>query len=180
MKVDLGKRLQFPQDIHTTLRPDVVLWSEKAQKIIIIERTVTWGAGCNEAHEQKCDRYKRLLQDCREKRWQVWIFRVEINKPIEYGKTPLIFACEVGIDRRILEILLEAGGEVRTKDEWGNTALHYAVSSRRLQAVELLLSRGSEINGKRYDGRTPLHLAANLSPEWTDGVKELMKHRALE
>ncbi|XP_029636199.2 serine/threonine-protein phosphatase 6 regulatory ankyrin repeat subunit C-like [Octopus sinensis] len=52
--------------------------------------------------------------------------------------------------------------------------------SRRLQAVELLLSRGSEINGKSNFGSTPLHFAASLSPEWTDDVKEFMKHSALE
>lgn len=30
MKVDLRGRLQFPQTVQTTLKPDVVLWSEEA------------------------------------------------------------------------------------------------------------------------------------------------------
>ncbi|CAJ1099251.1 26S proteasome non-ATPase regulatory subunit 10-like [Octopus vulgaris] len=98
-----------------------------------------------------------------------------------FGKAPLMLACEVGADRRIIEILIEAGGDVGAKDSFfGQTALHWAVYWRRLEAVEVFLSRGSEINGKSDDGWTPLHLAAMSYPEWTDGVKELMKHSALE
>lgn len=34
--MDLGKRVQFPQVVHTTLRPDMVLWSERSKKIIVV------------------------------------------------------------------------------------------------------------------------------------------------
>lgn len=50
MRVDLGERLHFPLVVQTTLRPDVVLWSEEAKKIIT-ELTVLWEEGCNEAFE---------------------------------------------------------------------------------------------------------------------------------
>ena len=40
MRVDLGRRLLFFQVVQTPLRPDVVLWSEEARKIILIELTV--------------------------------------------------------------------------------------------------------------------------------------------
>ncbi len=46
----MGKKLQFPEVIHTALRPDIVLWSEKDHKIILIELTVPWEEGCEEAH----------------------------------------------------------------------------------------------------------------------------------
>ena len=49
MKVDLGRKLVFPQVVQTPLRPDVVLWSEEARKIILIELTVPWEDGCEEA-----------------------------------------------------------------------------------------------------------------------------------
>ncbi|KAF7640942.1 hypothetical protein LDENG_00004110 [Lucifuga dentata] len=35
MRVDLARRLQFHQVVQITLRPDVVLWSEEAKKILI-------------------------------------------------------------------------------------------------------------------------------------------------
>jgi len=45
MKVDRGEKLQFPQVVQTTLRPVVVLWSEEAKKIILMELTVPWEQG---------------------------------------------------------------------------------------------------------------------------------------
>ncbi|XP_036356177.1 putative ankyrin repeat protein RF_0381 isoform X2 [Octopus sinensis] len=83
-----------------------------------------------------------------------------INKPIhEYGTTPLMFASQVGADRRIIEILIKEGGEVGRKDNDHWTALHYAANWNHLHAVEILLSRGSEVNPRDDYGRTPLHRA---------------------
>ncbi|XP_036355990.1 serine/threonine-protein phosphatase 6 regulatory ankyrin repeat subunit B isoform X2 [Octopus sinensis] len=98
----------------------------------------------------------------------------------ELGRTPLMLVCIKGADRRILETLIDAGGEVGAKDCEGCTALHLAVYCCRLEAVELLLSRGSEVNGKSKDGWTPLHFAAISSPEWTDGVRALLQHSSVE
>ncbi|XP_036355499.1 E3 ubiquitin-protein ligase MIB2 isoform X4 [Octopus sinensis] len=106
---------------------------------------------------------------------------LQINKPIDgLGRTPLIFACEEGADRRIIDILIKAGAKLGAKDYGGQTALHLAVYRRRLQAVELLLSRGSNVNEKSSDGSTSLHLAVSSSQEWIDGVKELLKHSAVK
>ena len=79
MKVDLGGRLKFPQVVQTTLRPDAVLWSEEAKKIILIELTVPWEEGCEQAFERKSAKYQDLLHDCRGKGWQAWLFPVEVG-----------------------------------------------------------------------------------------------------
>ncbi len=42
MEVDLGRRLVFPNVVQTTLRPDIVLWSETGKKLVTIELTVPW------------------------------------------------------------------------------------------------------------------------------------------
>ncbi|XP_029653798.1 ankyrin repeat domain-containing protein 65-like [Octopus sinensis] len=106
---------------------------------------------------------------------------LQINKPIDFsGRTPLMFASEVGADRRIIEILIKAGAKLGAKNRLGRTALHLAVFWKHLQAVELLLSRGSNVNEKTNRGYTPLHLAANSSLEWTDGVKAIMNQSAVE
>ena len=52
MAVDVGKRLKFPEEVHTALRPHIVLWSSKDQKVILVELTVPWEEGCDEAHER--------------------------------------------------------------------------------------------------------------------------------
>lgn len=44
---------QYPQVVQTQLRPDMVLWSEEARKLILIELTVPWEDGCEEAYERK-------------------------------------------------------------------------------------------------------------------------------
>lgn len=61
------------------LRRDVVLWSEKAKKVILIELTVPWEEGCNEASERKRQKYQGLLGDCREEGWQAWLFPIEVG-----------------------------------------------------------------------------------------------------
>lgn len=37
MRVDVGRSLQFPEVVHTALRPDIVLWSAKDCKIPLNE-----------------------------------------------------------------------------------------------------------------------------------------------
>ncbi|XP_076155564.1 uncharacterized protein LOC143138951 [Alosa pseudoharengus] len=79
MSVDLGKKLTFPSIVQTTLRPDVVIWSEQAKKIILVELTVPWEEGCEEAHERKSLKYQDLIMDCKDKGWQAWLFPVEVG-----------------------------------------------------------------------------------------------------
>jgi len=78
MRVDLGRRLHFPV-VQTNLRPDMVIWSEERKKIIVIELTVPWEERCEEAHERKASKYQELLQSCKEKGWQSWLFPVEVG-----------------------------------------------------------------------------------------------------
>lgn len=79
MKVDLRGSLQFPQFVQTTLRPDVVLWSEEGKKIILIELTVLWEEGCEQAFERKSAKYQDLLHDYRGKGRQAWLFLIEVS-----------------------------------------------------------------------------------------------------
>ena len=68
MKVNLGGRRKLPQIVQTTLRPDMVLWSEEAKNIILTELTVPWEEGCEQAFERKSAKYQDLLlHDCRGK-----------------------------------------------------------------------------------------------------------------
>ena len=79
MEVDLGKRLVFPDVVQTTLRPDVVLWSETGKKLIVIELTVPWETRCEEAYERKKAKYTELLDLCKQRGWRTWLFPVEVG-----------------------------------------------------------------------------------------------------
>ena len=70
MRVDLGRKLHFPQAVQTSLRPDAVICSEEAKKIILNELTVPWEDGRIEASEQKIPKY----QECRS-----WLFPFEVS-----------------------------------------------------------------------------------------------------
>lgn len=79
LTVDVGRKLQFPEVVHTALRPDILLWSNKDFQIILIELTVPWEEGCEEALKRKALKYTPLIQECKNKGWQVWLFPVEVG-----------------------------------------------------------------------------------------------------
>jgi len=64
MLADLEQRLIFPPEIATTnLRPDIVLWSESACIVQLIELTVPWEDAVDEACERKKLRYAHLASE---------------------------------------------------------------------------------------------------------------------
>ncbi len=59
MRVDLGRQLKFPEEIVvTSLRPDIVLWSQATMQVALIELTVPWEERIEEAHERKLGKYQ--------------------------------------------------------------------------------------------------------------------------
>ena len=80
MEVDLGRKLHFPEAVlSTTLRPDIIMWSPEGKKIILVELTVPWEEGCEEAAERKKTKYQQLVQDCRDKGWTAWLMTAEVG-----------------------------------------------------------------------------------------------------
>lgn len=70
-----GKQAPFPKGVlFTTLRLDVVIWSTEGRKIIMVELTTPWEEGCKEAAEWKTSKYQQLVNDCRDKGWQTWLY----------------------------------------------------------------------------------------------------------
>ena len=64
--------------MQTTLRPDIVLWSNTGKKLIVIELTVPWETRCENAHDRQKAKYTELLDLCKEKGWRTWLFPVEV------------------------------------------------------------------------------------------------------
>ena len=79
LRADLGKQLQFPDIVHTTLRPDIVISSARAKKIILVELTVPWEDRCTQAFERKKAKYEDLVQECRQAGWNAWNYPVEVG-----------------------------------------------------------------------------------------------------
>ncbi|KAI1295372.1 Transient receptor potential cation channel subfamily A member 1 [Halotydeus destructor] len=64
---------------------------------------------------------------------------------------------------RIIEFILDHGGEANMQDTDGNTALHVAVENSSLECLALLLARGANSSITNNDLYGPLHLAAKLN-----------------
>ncbi|KAI8482700.1 hypothetical protein Bbelb_395800 [Branchiostoma belcheri] len=80
MSVDLDRQLHFPSSIcATTLRPDLVLWSEDLKSVLIVELTVPWEENIQVAFERKKTRYEELVQQCRLNGWKTQLYPVEIG-----------------------------------------------------------------------------------------------------
>jgi ankyrin repeat protein len=58
-----------------------------------------------------------------------------------------------------LRIAISQGVDLNEKDEFGTTALHYAVAEKNVNAVALLLEHGAEVTAQDQDGKTALHYA---------------------
>ena len=67
-----------------------------------------------------------------------------------------------------VSMLVQTGADVRSRDDVGNTPLHYAAghaSVDRCSVVQRLLEKGARPNEQNHAGQTPLHLAAGREGE---------------
>ena len=80
MEADLKRQLRFPPEILSTkLRPDIVIWSPRGRKVIILELTVPWEERMEDAYERKMLKYQKLVEECQDQGWRAWCFPVEVG-----------------------------------------------------------------------------------------------------
>jgi len=77
----------------------------------------------------------------------------------DYGSTALHAATRKGY-YKIVQILLDRGIDINSKNNSGYTALHEASFVGNVNIVKILLDKGIDTNCKDYNGWTALHLAA--------------------
>ena len=81
----------------------------------------------------------------------------DINRPNERDETCLMHSVPY---LELCRFLIDNGAEVNAQDNFGNTALHYAITGGYLETVELLLDRDSDQNIKNNQGDDALQLAS--------------------
>jgi ankyrin repeat protein len=65
-----------------------------------------------------------------------------------------------GNQRRVIELLVDAGSRIEHREKAGAAPLHRAVRSRSPEAVRCLLERGARVDATHgKQGSTPLHIA---------------------
>ncbi|WP_264954019.1 MULTISPECIES: ankyrin repeat domain-containing protein [unclassified Wolbachia] len=91
-------------------------------------------------------------------------------KNIKETKMELHYA----IDAKTVRLLIEKGANVNAADVGGYTALHLAVTEKRLEIVRELIKSGGNVNAEEYGSKcTPLHLACMVGK--VEIVKELVE-----
>ena len=69
-------KLPLPSHINMVI---MLIWSSEQKSIVVIELTVPWEEGCEEAHERKSAKYEELMEKGRERGWKTWLFPVEVG-----------------------------------------------------------------------------------------------------
>lgn len=86
------------------------------------------------------------------------------------GRTVLHYA----VDAKTVRLLVEKGANVNAADVEGHTALHLAITEKRLEVVRELIKSGADVNAEEYGNKcTPLHLACMVGEK--EIVEELVK-----
>ena len=83
----------------------------------------------------------------------------------DFGRRPIHCAAMRTVEH--VQLILDVGGDLRSKNNAGQTALHLAVGTGRVDLVEFILSRTKDlINDPDKDGWAPLHWALRPCHSW--------------
>lgn len=75
----------------------------------------------------------------------------------------------------IYRILLDAGTDPTSVDNWGNSPLHFVAGSRREGMIPMLVEAGADVSLLNHNGNAPLHRAITHYTENVARVVELLE-----
>ena len=100
----------------------------------------------------------------------------DVNAP--YKDTTLLHTAAAYGHKEIVELLIEEGSNLNTKDDDGVTPLHDAVGSlSQKEIIQLLITNGADINAKTKRGSTPLDWAEEINED--DSLEDKSDYREL-
>lgn len=85
-----------------------------------------------------------------------------VNTTVSHINISVCFAAGNG-HLEALKLLMNAGADLNSCDEKGNTPLHWAVRNKRVEVVEFLIKKGIDVDVVNNNGLTAFHLAAQTS-----------------
>ena len=117
---DIDGQLKFPEDIASTrLRPDLIIFSRSAKKVLWWELTVPSEERIAESHELKMDRYNSLQAEIQDNGWTCFSFAVEIGARGVVARSVESAARRIGFGGRELKRLVkDSGREAAHCSKW--------------------------------------------------------------
>ena len=100
-----------------------------------------------------------------------------INHVLDQNKTPLIHASEKGYTDLALYLVGEQKVNVNVKDDYGYTALAYALRHGHIDIVKYLLDNGATISGDKVETEEPTPLSIATRNGHLNLVKYLVEER---
>ena len=99
------------------------------------------------------------------------------STPLHYAADGFITGPAWSATRQVetLRRLVERGGDIRSRDKNGATALHRAVRTRSAAAVRYLLETGADPATPNQSGSTPFHLAVQNTGRGGSGAAEALR-----
>lgn len=79
MRGYLRGKIYPTQFIQSFLRPEIVISFEEVKRIILMKLMDPWDDGCEVVLATKATKYKDLVQQCKDKGWQAWLFTVDVG-----------------------------------------------------------------------------------------------------
>ena len=80
MSIDLDRRVKIPAEITiTNLRPDILIVSQSAKQMIMVELTVPHEERIEVSGELKMSKYNPIVEEGKQKGWSISIWPVEVG-----------------------------------------------------------------------------------------------------
>ena len=91
------------------------------------------------------------------------------------GRTVLHNAVSSRGRKEIVELLINKGANVNSKDVFGVTPLHLAALGGKTEIAKILIENGANINAKNKEGESPLDITQKSFPLDSDEAKSARK-----
>ena len=98
MWTDIRKALVFPIHIaHTNQHPDMVMWSDSAKMVFIVELTVPWDVNVEWTFERILARCGQLKGPCEDQDWTWQVLPTEMGCQWFVGQSTITFLISIGV-----------------------------------------------------------------------------------